>query len=798
MATYGHDETGAPLANQDFSKCTLGYEELSSAFPTHSVHVCVPLPHPHEQVRLLELDPVDSHDPNTAPALHGRLRVVHLREHKEYSALSYVWSQEDPGTSQRNNRLVIRCNGHQHEARIGPNCWAALWHLTKARGLTIWVDSICIDQMNSEEKAHQIPLMREIYESAHTTYFWLGEAATGTDEAMHYLATNALLVGSGTASDIIRGAFTLLLRYLTFQRYPHRSAVDNIFKRPWIKRIWTLQEAVLSHNSTIVCGERLIPWEDLICALHSIHFLRSETLILGFEDSYLSWLNLANLSRWFAHTSTMHPTRQTLLGQSTDRFNALDRKVYGQIRRLRWSFRVFWGLWCFIALCWLSLAMIPMFIGSREIWGPTLFAISLTALLIYAWLLNSSVVPTIREIGHSTKLYVKSHSIVQELRTRKATDPKDMYFGTLGILNDDSIATPDSILVLYKRLCMSLIRGTGSLDILLLANADTENRFPSWVVDWRAETPHIWDQSLHWRPTWDPDQAGIAQQDSVLMESGSWMRLRNFYTRSFSCGRFCESVMAGGEVIGGKLLQRYQGATPGLNLPWEFRSQGEHLCVHGLIVTEIISRFAPIPTRSSTIVSQSPLRVLPMSFERSNDTFEAAFLQSAAWKFTSLVYDALSDMPESERMKTVDRFNRLMDVLTGNTNSARLLWTWWRRLLISTANDQGTAWVENLLAEDKSLKDRLDAFMECLGTGGLNVVRCQRTELCTGGLGFAAAGIQEGDSVALVSGVSYPLVLRSCGQQHFKLIGPIFLPLVMNGELMGVVRPESMVEIILV
>lgn len=812
MAAYGYDETTGALATQDDSTCTYGYEELFSAFPTHSLYACVTLSRPRRQIRLLELDRVYSRDPNTAPALHGRLRIACLREHQEYSALSYVWGQEDPGSSQRQNRLVIHCNGHQHEARIGPNCWSAMWHLSKAReALTIWVDSVCIDQRNSEEKAHQIPLMEEIFKSAHTTYFWLGEVATGTNEAINFLSTSVLLVSSGTAGDIIRAAFTLFLRRHTFRVHPHRSALNKIFRRPWIERLWTLQEAVLSHNSTVVCGERSIPWEDLICALESIHFFRTQTLMLGFEDSYMAWLNLANLSRWFAESSANRSRRQNLLAQSSDGCKALERKVHRQLRCLKWALWVYSGLCVmFLVVCGsllnLSLSHVPMTSKASFV---VIIGLVPSAGYTYTWLLNTSAIRSNQELGLNSNLHVRSHSIIQELRTRKATDPKDMYFGTLGILSDDSLATPGSVLVLYKRLCASLIRRTGSLDILLFANADTEKKFPSWVIDWRLGTPSFWDKPLHWIPTWGPNQAGSARQDSVLMQSEFWMRLQNFYKRSVPHGRLLDRLFIPIEYLKARRLQRYQGATPGLNPFWEFRNQGEHLCVHGLVVTEIISRFAPIPTSSNTTESQSALRVPTASCELThvhqvdlielpNITFEAMLRQSEVSMFTSLVYDALSEMPETETMETVRRSNRLIDLLTNSRNSDRLLWTWWRRLLLSTANNQGALWVENLVAEDQPLKDRLDAFIESLGTGGLNVVRCQRTELCTGGLAFAGAAIQEGDSVALVSGVSYPLVLRSCGQQHFKLNGPIFLPAVTDGELMKVIRPESLGDIILV
>jgi len=47
----------------------------------------------------------------------------------------------------------------------------------------IWIDSICVDQNNDEEKAVQIPLMRPIYQQASVVHICLGHAG-GADIAI--------------------------------------------------------------------------------------------------------------------------------------------------------------------------------------------------------------------------------------------------------------------------------------------------------------------------------------------------------------------------------------------------------------------------------------------------------------------------------------------------------------------------------------------------------------------------------------------------------------------------------------
>lgn len=67
-----------------------------------------------------------------------------------------------------------------------------------------------------------------------------------------------------------------------------------------------------------------------------------------------------------------------------------------------------------------------------------------------------------------------------------------------------------------------------------------------------------------------------------------------------------------------------------------------------------------------------------------------------------------------------------------------------------------------------------------------------------GGLGFAGADVLDGDAVFLVSGISSPLLLRPCGSRRFKVISPLFLPGVMNGELEDMVKMISLDEMSLV
>lgn len=457
----------------NFAMANYGYEELSSALPARAVHLCVPLPHPDKQIRVLDLDPVHSESPPVAQALHGRLRVLSELTDQEYTALSYVWAQEDPGTSERENRLIIHCNDHLHEALLGPNCWSALWHLCKINRpltLTIWVDSICIDQKNDEEKKQQISRMCHIYRSAQTTYFWLGEATYDTNEAMDFLSKDRITMSTLGVKNIFLIVIRIFKYMIKFRTYPHRSGLQEIFGRQWIKRLWTLQECLVSRNGIIVCGEKLITWARFMCALESIHFFHTHPWSLHFDGSYLPWLNLANLTHWFAENAWIS------LDGTSENLTHDDSNVQTHLHCLKWA----------VSICFMVSALSFTIDNALFLMVTGLFYFICFYIFPYG--------------PKKARLFFPrtQHSILEELQNRDVRYPKDMYNGMVGILGDDASNTGESLYVVYRRLCTSLICKTRSLDVLLFANTCTDNNYSSWVINWNSTMPQLWGKAIYY------------------------------------------------------------------------------------------------------------------------------------------------------------------------------------------------------------------------------------------------------------------------------------------------------------
>ncbi|KAF2200987.1 HET-domain-containing protein, partial [Delitschia confertaspora ATCC 74209] len=142
----------------------------------------------------------------------------------KYTALSYTW-----GDATRTRQVILE--GKIFEIR--QNLWQFLYQARKHSWYKLlWIDAICIDQDDAEERKHQVALMGSIYSEAEQVAIWLGPAAWNSDVAVHYLSgsekTYAKSVSTrsmGTKEGIV-------------------NAILDICERPYWRRLWIVQEVI--------------------------------------------------------------------------------------------------------------------------------------------------------------------------------------------------------------------------------------------------------------------------------------------------------------------------------------------------------------------------------------------------------------------------------------------------------------------------------------------------------------------------------------------------------------------------
>ncbi|KAK4215145.1 heterokaryon incompatibility protein-domain-containing protein [Rhypophila decipiens] len=120
--------------------------------------------------------------PPNSPRIQLSLRNVSLNDSPppQYTALSYVWGNAA-------ETVPILVDGVKFLAT--KNLVAALAELQPEDGdpMTLWIDALCINQSDNDEKSGQIQLMKQIYEASISTIVWLGDDADGSETVMKML-----------------------------------------------------------------------------------------------------------------------------------------------------------------------------------------------------------------------------------------------------------------------------------------------------------------------------------------------------------------------------------------------------------------------------------------------------------------------------------------------------------------------------------------------------------------------------------------------------------------------------------
>lgn len=233
----------------------------------------------------------------------------------KYTALSYTWgSALATGTSDAPAKVIIVNN---KPFQVTENLYSALWHL-QADEISpgIWIDSVCIDQTNNDEKMEQIQRMRSIYDSATCVLVWLGPAANESDCVMNLILkignqclefklpeinSSGFRVWPASPNDERR----LKLREI-FDEFLNREGHLKIVKafaafseRRWWKRVWIVQELAVSRDVIFVCGKKKAPHDAFDAAVIFWHHWVGETVQQKVKIHTLSELNQLDKDDFF-------------------------------------------------------------------------------------------------------------------------------------------------------------------------------------------------------------------------------------------------------------------------------------------------------------------------------------------------------------------------------------------------------------------------------------------------------------------------------------------------------------------
>ncbi|RYN19368.1 hypothetical protein AA0115_g10769 [Alternaria tenuissima] len=121
-------------------------------------------PLPDRCIRVLELQPGERADP-----FRGRFTIISIDGEDKFDALSYMWDNASPV-----DHIVV-------DGAAIPVAWnlaRALEYLRDQQGSEvrkIWIDAVCINQEDKNERGHQVAMMRSVYSKADCVRIWINE-----------------------------------------------------------------------------------------------------------------------------------------------------------------------------------------------------------------------------------------------------------------------------------------------------------------------------------------------------------------------------------------------------------------------------------------------------------------------------------------------------------------------------------------------------------------------------------------------------------------------------------------------
>src|SRR5436190_4185625 len=256
--------------------------------------------------------------------------------------------------------------------------------------------------------------------------------------------------------------------------------MDDLLRRPWFLRMWTVQELVMANQPVVVCGDKVIRWNNLHWGIVGAMDISNNRNSGTFSDALTSvlaaeslWLDLYVKNRWAESGPDwwLRHTGARAFAARKSFFEFIER--YGR--------RIYVGQMVSI----LTIILLRLLLDLPPFDSVGLLFLILACLATMILKLHPG------RMDWETNARTKLVGMLNMIRVRDATNPRDKVFALYGVLkeleiiNDESFVDYDqSIGEAYLRFTRRMIDWHQKLEILVEASEPGLPNAPSWVPDW--------------------------------------------------------------------------------------------------------------------------------------------------------------------------------------------------------------------------------------------------------------------------------------------------------------------------
>lgn len=243
--------------------------------------------------------------------IRGSLHESRPGDGVRYIALSYVWGSR---------QIVAYVMVEGRYSLVTGNLHAALQRLrSEQETLCIWIDQICINQEDQEERSQQVMLMHEIFSKSDQVLIWLGKGTQRYEKGLLFVINLADHLDAQRDDDVVRR----IVDYTNSQDVDEiLKSLSALYENRWFSRCWTFQEAVCNPATRMLTSYGRTNLNVLISFTQLL--MINETIKLLLPLSYESYRATRQLTVLDQHITSNQKQSLLQLAHSARDRNATD------------------------------------------------------------------------------------------------------------------------------------------------------------------------------------------------------------------------------------------------------------------------------------------------------------------------------------------------------------------------------------------------------------------------------------------------------------------------------------------